>query len=240
MKVAKSRIVTLGVSAALHAAALYTLFELGRTTAPFVPATHLRSMPLVFPPPDAPVIARHQPPIATPTQAPSVSIGILDAAAEPDIPAPRHPAPSRIATGGLSDASDPAPGSSGTKGEIVTGVLGGDPSDHGSGASTTGGGGSGRSDESGGADEPPRLLSAPRAAYTEEARRLNIKGSVVLRVLLTRSGTLRVLAAITAPLGHGLDESARDAAQAIEFEPARKQGKPVDYITTVRVVFDLT
>jgi TonB family protein len=111
--------------------------------------------------------------------------------------------------------------------------LGGDASDHGSGASVASVG------ASGGADAPPRMLFAPHAAYTEEARRLNIKGSVVLSVLLTRSGKVQVLATIK-PLGHGLDESAREAAQAMEFEPARKQGKPVDYITTVRVVFDLT
>jgi hypothetical protein len=26
----------------------------------------------------------------------------------------------------------------------------------------------------------------------------------------------------------------------MEFTPARKQGKPIDYITTLRIVFDLT
>lgn len=227
------------LSVGLHIAAVVVLF----TLPPFASLPQKRLTPgyarptfVLLPKPFSPKTTpkRHQSPAAIPTPVQKISIGVFDDVAKPDTSAPLHLAPGRIATGGFTDASDPTSGSSGTKGKIITGVLGGDTSGHGSGASVAGGGGA-----SGGADEPPRMLSAPHAAYTEVARRLSIKGSVVLRVLLTSSGKVQVLATIKT-LGYGLDESAREAAQAMEFEPARKHGKPVDYITTVSVIFDLT
>jgi TonB family protein len=192
---------------------------------------------LVAPPRDAPIIVRHQPvpPTLTPVQ--KVSIGVFDDAAKPAAPAPDQPVPGRISMGGLPIAADPTPNSSSAMGKIVTGVLDrytsspGSPSP-GSGAKATTGGGSG-------IDELPHMASSPRAAYTEEALRLKIRGSVVLRVLLTSSGKVQVLGVVT-PLGHGLDQAAREAAEGMEFTPARKQGKPIDYITTLRIVFDLT
>lgn len=85
---------------------------------------------------------------------------------------------------------------------------------------------------------PAEILSKPRPAYTEEARRLGIEGEVLLEVLLRASGEARVLRMLQG-LGHGLDENAIAAARAIHFRPARRDGLDVDSSAVVHIVFRL-
>jgi len=82
------------------------------------------------------------------------------------------------------------------------------------------------------------ILTKPKPEYTEEARRLRIEGDVVLRVTFQASGTL-VVHGVVEGLGHGLDDAAVAAAKKITFKPARRNGQPVDYTATLRVVFRL-
>lgn len=85
---------------------------------------------------------------------------------------------------------------------------------------------------------PLEILHKPKAAYTEEARRLQIEGAVVLEVLFAASGEVRILR-ILHGLGHGLDENAVRAAQAIGFNPARRGSDAVDAVAVVRITFQL-
>ncbi len=85
---------------------------------------------------------------------------------------------------------------------------------------------------------PPEILSKPTPAYTDEARAQRIEGEVVLEVELTAAGEVRVLRVMRG-LGHGLDESAIRAATAIRFKPAQRSGQPVDFRTTLNIVFRL-
>ena len=89
-------------------------------------------------------------------------------------------------------------------------------------------------------DRPAALeiLDKPRPEYSAEARLLQIEGEVVLEVLFTASGQIRVLRVLRG-LGHGLDESATRAAMAIRFRPAMEHGKPMDTVATVRIDFQL-
>ena len=87
-------------------------------------------------------------------------------------------------------------------------------------------------------EQPVEILSKPKPAYTEEGRRLRVEGDVVLEVLFGAAGTLRVLRVVQG-LGHGLDESAIEAAGKISFRPATRDGVPVDHTATLRVVFQL-
>ena len=87
-------------------------------------------------------------------------------------------------------------------------------------------------------DVPLEILSKPTPAYTDEARTLKIEGDVVLDVQFAASGELRVLGVVRG-LGHGLDESATRAAQGIRFKPAQSGGHPIDFRTTVHIVFRL-
>ncbi len=88
------------------------------------------------------------------------------------------------------------------------------------------------------AQVPVEILSKPNPQFTEEARKLGVQGEVVLAVVFTASGKLRVLRVVQG-LGHGLDESAWRAAEQISFKPAQRDGEPVDFPATLRVLFQL-
>jgi TonB family protein len=87
-------------------------------------------------------------------------------------------------------------------------------------------------------ETPLEILSKPIPAYTDEARQLKIEGEVTLEVEFTADGGVRVMR-IVRGLGHGLDESAMRAVQAMRFKPAQRNGEPVDIRTTVNIVFRL-
>jgi TonB family protein len=82
------------------------------------------------------------------------------------------------------------------------------------------------------------ILSKPRPVYTEEARRQRIEGEVLLEVLFAASGQVRVLGTVRG-LGHGLDENAIDAAEAIHFRPAERAGMAADSTAIVHIVFQM-
>jgi TonB family protein len=86
--------------------------------------------------------------------------------------------------------------------------------------------------------EAVEITSKPNPVYTEEARQLHIQGEVVLRVVFRASGQIQILG-VTQGLGHGLDEAAVRAAQAIQFKPARRNGQPTDTTATLQIVFQL-
>ena len=77
--------------------------------------------------------------------------------------------------------------------------------------------------------EPLEILFKPRPDYTEEARRARLEGDVVLEVLFTSSGNLRVLRVVRG-LGRGLDQNAIDAAGKIRFRAATEDGRAVDTV----------
>ena len=82
------------------------------------------------------------------------------------------------------------------------------------------------------------ILSKPRPAYTEDARRQRIEGEVLLKILFAASGEVRVLGTVRG-LGHGLDENAIAAAEAIRFRPAERAGMAADSTAIVHIVFQL-
>jgi TonB family protein len=83
---------------------------------------------------------------------------------------------------------------------------------------------------------PPVLISHSQPEYTTEARQLKIQGDVVLRVTITASGQMLVHSVIRG-LGHGLDEAAMRSAPTYKFQPATKNGQPVDYTTNIIIKF---
>jgi TonB family protein len=87
-------------------------------------------------------------------------------------------------------------------------------------------------------DVPVEILAKPTPAYTDEARALKLEGEVVLEVEFCAKGNIKVLRVVRG-LGHGLDESASRAAEAIRFKPAQSSGRAVDFRSTVHIVFRL-
>jgi TonB family protein len=85
---------------------------------------------------------------------------------------------------------------------------------------------------------PAEITYKPRPVYTEEGRKLKIEGEVLLEVVFTATGQIRI-GRIVQGLGHGLDESAIHAAEKIQFKPALKNGQPADFEAVLHIVFQL-
>jgi protein TonB len=86
--------------------------------------------------------------------------------------------------------------------------------------------------------EPPRLLQEVKATYSEEARRANVIGDVLMEVVVRADGTVGS-ARVTRGLGFGLDERATAAVRQWRFAPARRAGVPVDVAVEVAMEFNL-
>jgi len=85
--------------------------------------------------------------------------------------------------------------------------------------------------------KPPVVTYVPKPVYTEEAKALHLEGDAAVKVKLMADGTVQVLG-LTHGLGHGLDQSALNAARGIRFKPATdSSGNAVDFPTTVTVHF---
>jgi len=85
---------------------------------------------------------------------------------------------------------------------------------------------------------PVEILFKPKPTYSNEAKAKNIEGEVLLQVVFTASGDVKVLRVVQG-LGYGLDESAESAARQIRFKPAQQDGQTVDSTAIVHIVFQL-
>ncbi|MGA7629617.1 MAG: energy transducer TonB [Terriglobales bacterium] len=85
---------------------------------------------------------------------------------------------------------------------------------------------------------PAEITYKPRPTYTAEGRQLKIEGEVLLDVVFSANGQIRVVKVVHG-LGHGLDESAVEAAQKIQFKPAMRDGQPADFEAVLHIVFQL-
>ena len=86
--------------------------------------------------------------------------------------------------------------------------------------------------------ERARVLSKPEPQYTEDARRNQITGTVVLRAVFSRTGEVTNIRAVNA-LPFGLTEKAIAAARLIRFRPAAKDGRPVNVYMQLEYNFNL-
>jgi len=85
---------------------------------------------------------------------------------------------------------------------------------------------------------PAEITFKPRPVYTDEGRRLKIEGEVLLDVVFSATGQVRIVKVVRG-LGHGLDESAVRAAEKIQFKPALKDGHPADSEAVLHIEFQL-
>jgi TonB family protein len=85
---------------------------------------------------------------------------------------------------------------------------------------------------------PAEITFKPRPVYTEEGRQLKVEGEVLLDVVFSANGQIRIMRVVQG-LGHGLDESAIHAAEKIQFKPALKDGRPTDFEAVLHIVFEL-
>ena len=86
--------------------------------------------------------------------------------------------------------------------------------------------------------KPVEILFKPKPTYTDQAREKKVEGDVLLRVVFSASGDVKI-ERVEKGLGYGLDESAEAAARQIRFRPAIQDGQPVDFSAIVHIVFEL-
>jgi TonB family protein len=87
--------------------------------------------------------------------------------------------------------------------------------------------------------EPPILVTRVDARYPEAARRMNLSGDVILRVVVEANGTVGRIDVLT-PGPAGMTEAAGDAVRRWTFRPARVAGQPVAVWKIVRIHFSRT
>jgi len=83
-----------------------------------------------------------------------------------------------------------------------------------------------------------RILSRPEPQYTEEARRNQVTGTVILRAVFSAGGTVTNIKAVKG-LPDGLTEKAIAAARQIKFVPAQKDGRNVSQYIQIEYNFNL-
>ena len=86
--------------------------------------------------------------------------------------------------------------------------------------------------------EKVHVLRKPEPPYTEEARRDNITGTVVLKAEMAADGMIKDIRVIRG-LSHGLTERAIDAARKIRFRPATVGNRPVSQYWQLEYNFNL-
>ena len=88
-------------------------------------------------------------------------------------------------------------------------------------------------------DKPLKILYKPRAAYpSQENGLVCIQGTVSLRITFLETGEIGNISVISR-LPYGATENAVEAAKQIKFEPAIKDGKPVNVTKTVQFPFSI-
>lgn len=165
--------------------------------------------------------------------------------AEPTVVVPPqvHLAENRLPNLGTSAgaAMPAAPPSNGTGsgGGIGSGSGAGVGAGHGPGVGSGSGGGIGGGVfRVGGGISAPQAISTPDPDYTEEARTAKTQGTCILGLIVDAEGRPRDIR-IVRGLGFGLDAKAVEAVRQWRFEPAIKDGKPVNVQISVEVSFRL-
>lgn len=134
-----------------------------------------------------------------------------------------------------------------------TGVGGGNGTGagNGNGSGLGNGNGNGIGDGDGGGTggvTPPRppagvtqalkIISKPKAPYTDSARQANVQGSVTLRITFLANGSIGSITPVSG-LGYGLTEQAIAAARRIQFEPAKVNGVAQTVTKTFQYAFTM-
>ena len=86
----------------------------------------------------------------------------------------------------------------------------------------------------------PRVTRERKPAYTREAMKAGVQGTVELELVVQADGTVgdvKVLKSLDRT--SGLDEQAVKAAKEWRFSPGTKDGKPVPVVVQVELTFTL-
>ncbi len=82
-----------------------------------------------------------------------------------------------------------------------------------------------------------RLLQKTPPVYPPIAAAARVSGTVVLRAIISKQGTIESLRVVSGPAM--LQQAALDAVRTWQYKPYTVNNKPVEVETTVNVVFTL-
>lgn len=159
------------------------------------------------------------------------------------VPPQVHMAANHLPTLGVPTAvampSAPPSNGVGSGGGIGSGSGGGVGVGHGPGVGAGSGGGIGGGVyKVGGGISAPQAVSTPDPTYTEEARAAKTQGTCILWLIVDDQGNPRDIRVVRG-LGMGLDAKAIEAVKQWKFQPALKDGHPVNVQISVEVGFRL-
>ena len=117
-------------------------------------------------------------------------------------------------------------------------IGGGERNDGGGGPGGGGGGGYDKIFTGKDVTTKARLLAKPEPQYTEEARKNQVTGTVVLKVVFASNGSVQNIRTVSG-LPYGLTERASTAARQIKFVPATKDGHQVSMWMQLEYNFNL-
>jgi TonB family protein len=91
---------------------------------------------------------------------------------------------------------------------------------------------------------PYRIISQPKAVYTDEARTKGVEGAVILKITLLANGEIGTITDVTKKnrnnlKRYGLVDQAIQAARQIKFTPKMVNGKPVSVVVTQKYDFSI-
>ncbi len=85
------------------------------------------------------------------------------------------------------------------------------------------------------ATEPPKILAFPEFKYPDEARKNGVEGTIKIILTLAKTGTVENVW-VEQNLPHGVTEAVINSLKELRFQPARKDGEPVDTKMTFNIV----
>jgi len=85
---------------------------------------------------------------------------------------------------------------------------------------------------------PPHAIFQPDPEFSEEARRKKISGTILIALTVGVDGLPHDIK-VEKGLGYGLDEKAMEAVNRWKFEPAQKDGQPVETRIHAEVSFKI-
>ena len=86
--------------------------------------------------------------------------------------------------------------------------------------------------------DPPTVIYRRDPIYSEDARKAQYEGTVVLEAIVRKDGSVEIVRVVRG-LGLGLDENAMEALSEWRFSPAMRNGQPVDVPVNIEFNFTL-
>lgn len=88
-------------------------------------------------------------------------------------------------------------------------------------------------------DEPPKLIKIVKPQYPEIAREDGVEGKVDLTMVIDKEGKVAEAKVLLAEPAEVFNEAALNAVLQYEFEPAKKDGKPIKVQVGHSILFTL-